>query len=416
MAQTGFKNALILGGGYSARLAACALAPVLPLSGVIGLIQAPIGDEGPDAVTGQRAHSHVFLPRLEQELGRINPDLPKMMAQRGFRFQPGSTRLHASAPMACRRLFATRWQFDNLIDALFQTLVVEPGGPIPVNAVVRGFETDPDTGAISALHIASDDRQKVGEDTLIVDAMGTRSPIMEALARDGAVSEDAPSQIAYLTRFFRLNAPHPARLPDPLVDCPHNFGAVFLMLYPAANGWFSVSLAVNSQRQDLVRQLRDPEAFAAFARQSPHAAAWLDAAEPKGPLRLYVNPRNRWNVDLFAGGRAPRNYLAVGDALTSMLPTLGANCSFAATHIRIMRDLIAEGSGALQQDFAAAVHGEQRVFFDQALASPKLGDAVVAFAGAARTRPLKRVKAVVRRALGIDRRRIIKQLASSSSI
>ncbi len=411
--QSRYTRAIILGGGYSARLTACALTPVMPINKMIGKLEQCADVTGPESMTGQRSHSHIFLPRLEQELTRIDPSFAALFAERGLWFQPGSKRLGDRVPQGCRRLFATRWQFDGAIDALFQRSVGSKG-VTPIDAGVRGFHMDPQQCAIHAIDFVGDGRLDIAPDTLVIDAMGAKSPIMQNLAKGDKGAEDLSSQITYLTQFFRLTSAQASQLPDALTECSRGFGAVYMMLYPAAQGWFSVSLAVNSARKDLVRRFRDPAAFLDFCRQNQATATWVDAAEPGGALRMFVNPRNRWNVDIFARQTTPRNYIAVGDALVTMTPTRGANCSFSATHIRILRDLLTSGQTDLQRAFADAVRNEQRTFFESTLGE-HLGDELITRASAP-WGPLKRVKAVIKQILGIDRTRIAETLERSSSI
>ena len=405
-----FKDVLILGGGYSAHLAAIALDPVLPVRAIVAPKTQGGGQGMPDGLSGQHAHSHIFLPRLEREIQRIDPDLLPRMAAHGLRFVPGSYRLGDDAPEASRRLFATRWQFDAMIEALFQERIEAPRR----DASIR--EAQLSGGAIQALTLAEGKQMDVPDTTLVLDAMGTKSPVMATLARGAEGIIDEAGDVAYITQFFHRSVAPARPLPDPLIDCPHDFGAVAVMLYPGAEGWFSISMAVDTRHKELVREMRQPETFLDFCRKNPNVAAWIDGASVEGPNRIYINPRNRWNVGLFEGGTAPANYLAVGDALTTMLPTLGANCSFAATHIRIVRDLLVEDIGDYPAAFAKAVTDAQFPFFQRALTRKPPADGVTPFEQSREQRPLKRVKRGIRRALGLDRRRIITHLAASSSL
>ncbi len=99
-----------------------------------------------------------------------------------------------------------------------------------------------------------------------------------------------------------------------------------------------------------------------------------------------------------------------------MLPTLGANCSFAATHVRIIRDLLAGNDPQLQGAFSKAVHAEQFEFFQKALVGKMASDRIIPYEASPQNRPVKRFKRRLRRLLGRDRARIIKQLSASSSL
>lgn len=404
-----FDRLVVLGNGYSAHLAALALSPLLPDVMVIGPDTALA--TGPEDLTGQYAHSHIFLPRMERELRDIDPHILEALAALGHDFVPGSYRLKADAPMACRRLFATRWQFNQAMDTVFRQRVRHTHVP----DMVRDMHCT--KGHIMQLSLGSGQNFSLTASTLVVDAMGNGSVLMRPLMKACPEVIDAPGGIAYITQFFRLKNPDGAgKLPDPLIECPHNFGNAYLMLYPAAEGWFSVSLAVNTTHKALMKDLRGDARFLAFCRQSPPVAAWLDMADAVGPNRIYINPRNTWRVPVFAKGHAPQNYLSVGDALTSMLPTLGANCSFAATHIRILRDLIADQVTDLHADFAQKIYHEQFAFFQDALTPRVHAGAFVPYAQSRQNRPAKRLKRHLRRFLGLDRARIERQLIGSSSL
>ena len=234
-----FETAVILGAGYSARLAAIALDQCCEIAAIVGQPYAREPDVCPKNLQGQRAHSHIFLPRLEQEMQRIDPTLLPEMADLGFRFVPGSNRLPVTAPDEAKRLFATRWQFDSVIETLFKSRVSPPF----VDTAVTGMETA--KGRIQTIALASGDTMEIEPKTLVVDAMGAQSPIMKDLGTDATGLIDEPGDVAYITQFFRTTTGTHDGLPDPLIDCPHQFGPVRVLLYPGADGWFSVSRRVS---------------------------------------------------------------------------------------------------------------------------------------------------------------------------
>lgn len=280
-----FDDLIILGNGYSAHLAAIALAPVLPVAAMVGPAKRRVEGGLADGLAGQHAHSHIFLPRLERELDLIDPQLLPMMAAHGHRFVPGSGRLRDDAPSGCRRLFATRWQFDDAIEALFRQRVQ----PRHVDASVSGIETQ--AGETAAVSLSSGGQIPISRSTLVLDATGTKSPVMKALSAGDESLIDRPGNVVYITQFFRRPDSQTQPLPDPLIDCPHDFGGAAVMLYPGADGWFSISLAIDAGQKPLIRELRDRAAFLSFCRQSPHVAAWIDGARVEGPNRIFINPR-----------------------------------------------------------------------------------------------------------------------------
>jgi hypothetical protein len=405
-----FDRLVILGNGYSAQLAGMALAPLLGDTTIIG----PAADlaTGPHDVSGQYAHSHIFLPRMERELRAIDTTILEDLAALGHSFVPGSYRLDVDAPMECRRLFATRWQFNAAIDTLFQQRVQST----KIADTVTSMQCT--NAVVTLLTMASRKNIEISASTLVIDAMGSQSPLMTSLIKTCQNVINDAGNIAYITQFFRLRRSEVTpNLPDPLIDCPHNFGNANIMLYPGAEGWFSISISVSTQHKYLMKKLRDGPRFLEFCRQSTNVASWLDGADPIGPNRIYINPRNRWNVPIFTQETTPRNYLAVGDALTSMLPTLGANCSFAATHVRIVRDLLdTTEPRALHSYFAYAVHQEQFAFFQDAQSRPPDAEAFVPYSQARSNRRSKRLKRGLSRLLGLDRTRIARHLIGSSSL
>ncbi|MCV6593700.1 MAG: tryptophan 7-halogenase [Silicimonas sp.] len=404
-----FDRAIVLGAGYSARLAAIALDPVLPVTHMIGPDSDPDPETVPHGLTGQAAHSHIFLPRMEQELQRIDPRILPAFGRAGYHFRPGSNRLAKSGAAATHRMFATRWQVDGLLGRFFN----------------EHFSVERVSDRVADLHESDDGpfleleggtRFEIPPRSLVVDASGARSPIIAKYLQQTDTAINEPGNVSYITQFFRLRDHDWSRLPDPLFDCAHDFGSAYTMLYPAGEGWFSVSIAVSTQSKPLIVKLRETDGFETFCRQNPAIAAWIDAARAVGPSRIFVNPRNRWNVPILEAGVAPEIYFAVGDALTSMLPTFGANCSFAATHIRVLRDVLAEGHEAAQKRVAAGIRNEQQAFFEKTLGHAREPREFVSYAASPRNKPAKKLKRKLRRLLGLDKNRIARHLIETSSL
>jgi 2-polyprenyl-6-methoxyphenol hydroxylase-like FAD-dependent oxidoreductase len=405
-----FENLVILGNGYSALLTAIALAPVMRLQTLIGPSNHSSSPSGPDEVSGQHAHSHIFLPRLAVELTRIDPKLLSEFDKRGLRFSPGSKRLTCDAPLESERLFATRWQFDQVVRDIYRERITAHEH----NGTVKSVEIE--DGLIRTVLLIDGERVSLDDNSLVVDATGARSPIMQPLIADCEDIQDHSSNIAYISQFFRLQGANIAELPDPLIECAHDFGIGNLMLYPAIDGWFSVTIAISTQHREMIQRLRRREHFLALCRSHPHVKIWLSAAQAVGPCRVFMNPRNRWNTAVFCAPHTPANYLAVGDALASTVPTLGANCSFAASHIRIVRDLAQTSSIELHKLFFDAVHKEQFEFFQQALQVARPSRNYISYENSPENQIGKRIKKQVRKFLGLDRARIIKQLTASSTL
>ncbi|KMW57405.1 hypothetical protein AIOL_002368 [Candidatus Rhodobacter oscarellae] len=361
-------------------------------------------------MNGHRAHSHIFLPRLEVELRKINPAILDRFAKHALQFTPGSKRLTGDVPQECRRLFATRWQTDSALLELFGETV----GLAKTQTQIQGAALK--AGSIRQLDLQDNAPLSVQEDTLVIDAMGGNSPLMSDLLVQTGAGVDQPSNVVYVTQFFRLDQPSSKGLPDPLIECGHDFGALYMTLYPAQGGWFSLTLAIHAEHRDLVRKFREPDAFLELANSHPKARVWLSRARAVGPNRMFIKPRNRWNVGVLTADGTPKNYVPVGDALTSMNPTLGANCSFSATHIRIARDLVRDRVADFPSAYAALVTKEQYAFFEGAIAANAPPKPFVAYKDARQSRWDKRLNRTLRKLRGRDKPGIQNLLKETSSL
>ena len=416
-----FENAIVLGDGFAARLTALMLAQELPLVTVIGPRLKDTIADNPQAQTGHAAHSHIFLPRLEQELTAICPALLAEMKDVDIVFQPGSTRLRRQVPPMARRAFATRWQVDRLLGQLL--------GNTPTVSLleyrIRGVELQSylhsqtkEPTAIAAIKYGHDNRMLVSTQTLVVDALGSNSLVMSKLQDQQTERINQSSHIAYLTQFFKLNPATSDRLPDPLTECVQDFDGAFATLYPGARGWYSVTLAMDARHRSLLKSVRFQDRFLDICQQSSGIREWMDSSQPVGPLRTYINPQNRWNVDAFASKSMPVNYVAVGDSLVTSCPALGAGCSFAATHIRVVKETMKFPVADFHCNFARKIHEEQFPFFLSSLArQPPSGHVIL---GPSKLRQeshrLRTVRKFVGRMLGLERLRLIRQLRRSSSL
>jgi 2-polyprenyl-6-methoxyphenol hydroxylase-like FAD-dependent oxidoreductase len=257
-----------------------------------------------------------------------------------------------------------RWQVEDVVTEEFGKRMSRHHLPAEVaDAVVDG--------RVTALTLQDGQSLSVGPDTIIVDAMGANSPLMKAMSRrPGAPSvEDEPSNIGYVTQLFRLRPGLGSLLlPDPVADCAAHLGKAFVTLYEGADGWFSVTLAWDIRNKSTSSLLRDTASVTEFASRSPGVARWIAAAHSIGPSRRYMNPRNRWSLPLLASGSCPDNYIAIGDALTTTAPTLGAGCSWLSTHVRILAESLETGAG-WRDRFLEIVTAEQRAFFDLSVAT-----------------------------------------------
>lgn len=408
-----FQDILILGGGLSAKLCALALNPVMQITAVIAPdINKPICTN-PEDLTGKAAHSHIFLPRLLKELGACCPEFLEFMKQEGLEFRPGSRRLSKEDPLYCQRLFSTRWQFDAVLDKAFRQIT---GLEFRENAVEGiGVYSSSDALLVNSISLRQGGDFEIKPDTLIIDAMGSRSIGMKSLLPSDDDIIDKAGNIAYVTQFFKLGNIDIQKLPDPLIKCAYGFGEAYVTLYNGNDQWFSISIATNATYKDLIKRLRSTEEFIKYASQNPNVKKWLQHASPIGPARIYVNPRNRWTLPAFEKGKMPKNYIAIGDALVTSIPTLGAGCSFSSSHIRTMKDLFLEGSFN-HENYSKRIGDEQYDFFKSAVESePPQGD-FVKYQANKNIRTSKRVKNAIKGFFGFDKKKIRGHLKAGSSL
>ena len=410
-----FKRVVILGDGFAAKVAVLALAEHFP----VGVIMrqncaSEIEVSSPTNAAGHSAHSHIFLPRLEYELAKVYPRLLDCLHAEGLSFIKGSRYLFGKVPTGARRMFATRWQVDKVLNREFQKyrLASELFGK--VQSVVIGLGQQ--NTRITAIELHDGQYFEVPDDALVLDAMGTYSPIMTQLQAGNPRRIDEPTGLAYLTLFSRLNTNCEQQLPDALTECIADFRGAFVTLYQGANRWFSLTVGTNIRNGELIRAVRNKGAFVELCSRKPEIRAWTEASEPIGEVRLYHNPRNRWNLGIFEDGTIPLNYSAIGDSLVTTCPSLGAGCSFAATHVRATIDNLHKPIGEFHAGFAKEIKNEQFAFFAESQKKPppqtcspsELDISVESY-----PRLLARR---IRRAAGLERRRTIRRLSQSSSL
>ncbi|MCY3873076.1 MAG: hypothetical protein OXF88_02140 [Rhodobacteraceae bacterium] len=410
-----FKRVVILGDGFAAKVAVLALAEQYPVSVITrpGWASA-IDVASPANATGHSAHSHIFLPRLEYELAKITPRLLDRLHAEGLSFIKGSRYLFGKIPIGALRMFATRWQVDTVLNRELKNYRLADELFGKVHSVVIGSGRK--KNRISTIGLHGGQFFDVPTDALVLDAMGTNSPIMTQLQARNPGRIDEHTELAYLTLFSRLKINCEQQLPDALTECTADFRGAFVTLYQGANRWFSLTVGTNIRNRELIRAVRNKDVFVDLCSRKPELRAWIDASEPIGEVRFYHNPRNRWNLGIFEDGTIPLNYSAIGDSLVTTCPSLGAGCSFAATHVRATIDNLHKPIGEFHVGYAKEIKNEQFAFFAESQKKPpppicspcELDMSVESY-----PRLLARR---IRRAAGLERRRTIRRLSQSSSL
>lgn len=405
-----FSRAVILGDSLTAKLAALVLAARMPIEAMVGpALDTPVLAD-PENLVGKAAHSHIFMPRFGDELHRAAPAVWDALVKEGLTYSPGSTRLQKGDVPGATRLFSTRWQLDEAIDRVFRAQIKTTTHARTVTGSIS--VSDSRGAALEAVVLSDGSKLIIEPGTLVVDAMGADTPICQAFLAKQSDHIDHVGHVSYVTQFFQLTDADSSKLPDPLTECSQGFGESHVMLYPGIGRWFSISTAIGNDNKALLTRLRDQKAFLEYCQQSVAVAAWIGAATPMGTPKLFLKPRNRWRVAAFSNGAMPENYVAVGDALATTLPTLGAGCSFAAMHLRVLAETVSLGGGAFHVPFARAIRSEQFPFFLQSMAPDMPAHGFVA----PRQSRSKRMRVAIRRLLGVDRIRIRKDLVRTSSL
>lgn len=370
----------VVGAGMAGLWVALALAP----AGwdVVLLERDPPPPEGdPDTVfedwrrrgVGQLRHSHAFLARLRLMIRDRHPELLAALKAAGCR----DLDLDGALTAQHRARYRPKPMDEDLVILTSRRTTLElvmrryvaklPGVTIRSDAFVRGLAIEP--GAPPRVTgLALDDGTVLAAD-LVVDAAGRTSEALEQLAAAGAViPEEAESaEVIYFTRHYRLRpgAEEPARGE---VASNGDLGYLKFGVFPADNGWFSITLCLPEVEEALRQAIMDPAVFDAVCRQLPGPATWIEPERTEGMSKVFGMGQleSRWR-DFAPGGRpAVLGYFAVGDSLVRTNPLYGRGCSFAAVGAELLAAALAASSDPAQRAarYAADVRRELRPYFD----------------------------------------------------
>ena len=298
---------------------------------------------------GHLRHSHAFLARLRLILRDEHPRLlADMLAagardlgfeqmlsdelKKGYRPQPEDrdfvvlTSRRTTLELVIRR-YVERLANVEIRSGVFVTgLRIEPGAPLRITGVTveNGGDIDAD---------------------LVVDAAGRATAAIEQLVEAGAgiAEESETAGILYFTRHYRLN-PGMAEPPRGRSPGTGDLGFLKYGVFPADNGWFSITLCVPEIELELRKAIVAPEVFDAICAQLPGLVPWIDPARSTGVSRVFGmgDLRSRWR-DMTPGGvPTVLGYFPLGDSLVRTNPLYGRGCSFAAVSAYALRDSLAE--------------------------------------------------------------------------
>ena len=350
------ETVLVIGAGIGGLCTALALAG--PDRTLILLERDPPPPEGDaDAAfadwarrgVGHLRHSHAFLARLRLILRDEHPQLlaellaagardlgfEQMLSdelKKGYRPEPVDrdfvvlTSRRTTLELVMRR-YVERLANVQIRSGVFVTgLKLEPGSPVRVTGVtLEGGE------ALTA--------------DLVVDAAGRTTAAIEQLVAAGAVITEASETagILYFTRHYRLN---PGMTEPPRGKSPGTGDLGFLKygVFPADNGWFSITMCVPEIELEMRKAIVDPAVFDAICAQLPGLVPWIDPARSYGVSRVFGmgDLHSRWRDMAPAGEATVLGYFPLGDSLVRTNPLYGRGCSFAAVSAYALRDSLTE--------------------------------------------------------------------------
>ncbi|REK16502.1 MAG: FAD-dependent oxidoreductase [Actinobacteria bacterium] len=159
---------------------------------------------------------------------------------------------------------------------------------------------------------------------LVVDAMGRRSRMPDFLEEMGArrpVEETEDSRFAYYTQFYRRDN----GLPEDFSPGLHPKGSISLLVIPADNGTWSVTVYTSSSDRPL-RALRDPAVHRRVVAAHRGFESWV-SGEPDGDIDVMAGVVDRQRSFVDEDGPFATGVIPIGDAWACTNPSLGRGIS-----------------------------------------------------------------------------------------
>jgi hypothetical protein len=319
---------------------------------------------------GQMRQSHAFLARLRSSLVSSHPALLAALRAAGCRemeFQRALTdrqrRRYRPRPidpdlvaLSCRR---------TTLETVLRRYVADlPGVTIRSECFVEGLVLDR-TGPRPRVLGARTAQGDACLADLVVDTGGRLTPGLEDLITEGCSisDESAEAGVLYYTRHFKLR--------DGLMEPVNSRGVVsgdlgFLKycVFPADNGWFSITIAVAEIEDELRVAVVDPQRFDAICGLMPPLAPWLSASDGVGRVLAMGNLQSRWRDLAPEGKPLVDGYVALGDALIRANPLYGRGCTFAMIQAEALAEALTDHPSTPLAAFQAHVHQALRPYFD----------------------------------------------------
>jgi 2-polyprenyl-6-methoxyphenol hydroxylase-like FAD-dependent oxidoreductase len=354
------EHVLVIGAGIAGLCAALALAPTGREIVILERDPPPpkgdadlAFDEWSRRGVGHLRHSHAFLARLRTIIRDEHPELLAALREAGARelgFERMLTDVHRETyvPKPVDRDLVVLTSRRTTLELVIRRYVEHhPNVRIVSETFVRELLVQRLPAGLSVVGVAAVDangrRDIIGD--LVIDAGGRTSAAIEQLVEAGApiLEEGESAGILYFTRHFRLNADI-SEPPPSKVSSTGDLGFLKFGVFPADNGWFSVTLCVPEIELELRKAVVDPAVFDAVCARLPGLARWTNPEVAQGVSRVFGmgDLNSRWR-DL-APDDIPTvlGFFAVGDSLVQTNPLYGRGCSFAAIEAFILRDALAE--------------------------------------------------------------------------
>jgi 2-polyprenyl-6-methoxyphenol hydroxylase-like FAD-dependent oxidoreductase len=218
------------------------------------------------------------------------------------------------------------------------------------------------------------------EASIVVDALGRRSPIPAWLTALGAPAPRERSEdtgIFYYTRFYRVRRGRRPAGGTGLVA--GDLGWVKIAIFPGDGDTFSITVGAPVEDAGL-KELADPQRFERFVSAFPQMAPWrargvsVPINGKDTPVLVMGQLRNRRRRFVDAQGPLAPGLLVIGDAAYHSNPIYGRGCSQALVQVT----LLDEALGRHPNDPVAAARLLDRLsethirpFWDAAVASDR---------------------------------------------
>jgi 2-polyprenyl-6-methoxyphenol hydroxylase-like FAD-dependent oxidoreductase len=348
---------IVLGGGIAGLAAARLLARRHPR---VVVLERDVREEGTadDAFRSwdrsgvpQFLHSHAFLARLRLTLLAHFPDVLERLRAIGVReihlaemVPPGMVLPPRDDDedvvlLACRRA-TFEW-------ALRESVRAVPNIELREGVFAAGLVGRPLDGKRPSVTGVRLEDGSVLAASVVVDALGRRSPAAAWLAALGAPvprEKSSESGIFYFTRFYHGQ---PGRLPSGSGGVvAGDLGWVKIAIFPGDHDTFSITIGTPVDDHELKR-IAEPRRFERFLTALPSVAPWrargvsspLDG--PATPVRVMGQLRNRLRHFVDREGPLAPGFFSIGDSAYHSNPIYGRGCPMALMSATFLDEALA---------------------------------------------------------------------------